>query len=149
MKAKFSHVNLISKDWRSLADFYITVFGCKEKPPERDLRGPWVDTLTNLEHAHIKGSHLLLPGYGEDGPTLEIFTYDTNREHGQKRINSEGLGHIAFSVEDVQACVDQIISHGGSLVGDIVDADIAGVGRISVAYATDPEGNIIEIQRWS
>lgn len=149
MEAKFSHVNLISKDWRSLADFYIAVFGCEEKPPERDLRGPWVDTLTNLEQAHIKGIHLLLPGFPDDGPTLEIFTYDTNREHGGTCINGEGFGHIAFSVEDVHTCMDRIISHGGSLVGEVVDADIPGVGRISVVYATDPEGNIIEIQRWS
>jgi len=33
-------------------------------------------------------------------------------------------------------------------VGQLVDAAIPGVGKITVVYAKDPEGNIIEIQKW-
>jgi len=39
--------------------------------------------------------------------------------------------------------------NGGSVIGELIDAEIEGVGEITVVYATDPEGNIIEIQRWT
>ena len=146
---KFSHVNLIARDWRSLADFYIAVFGCIEKPPVRNLTGAWVDHLTGIPGAHIRGVHLLLPGYTEDGPTLEIFEYENNTKAGDKMINREGFGHIAFAVEDVQQSLQLIVSHGGSLLGEVIDTRIEGAGMISVVYARDPEENIIELQKWS
>lgn len=146
---KFSHVNLIARDWRSLADFYIAVFGCIEKPPVRNLTGAWVDHLTGIPGAHIRGVHLLLPGYTEDGPTLEIFEYENNNKANDKMINREGFGHIAFAVEDVQQSLQLIVSHGGSLLGEVIDTRIEGAGMISVVYARDPEENIIELQKWS
>ena len=30
---RFGHVNVITEDWRSLADFYTRVFGCEFVPP--------------------------------------------------------------------------------------------------------------------
>lgn len=148
MQATFSHVNLIAKDWRALADFYIQVFGCTEKKPERDLKGTWVDELTDIQGAHIRGIHLSLPGYAGKGPTLEIFQYEENRTNDGKAINLEGFGHIAFAVRNVEESVRQLLLQGGSLLGKVIQADIDGVGRIEVAYARDPERNIIELQRW-
>ncbi len=148
MKAKFSHVNIISKDWRKLADFYIDVFDCKPKPPERNLSGKWVDELTNLSETTIKGMHLVLPGYEEDGPTLEIFEYKENIENRGKVINREGFGHIAFAVDDVEEKLNLLLAKGGTTVGRLIDTDIEGMGKITVVYAKDPEGNIIEIQKW-
>ena len=148
MKTKFSHVNIISRDWKKLADFYIDVFDCKPKPPERNLSGNWVDELTDLPEATIKGMHLILPGYEKDGPTLEIFEYNENVRNQGKKINLEGFGHIAFAVDDVEEKMNLLIEKGGTTVGKLIDADIAGVGKITVVYAKDPEGNIIEIQKW-
>ena len=148
MKTKFSHVNIISSDWKKLADFYIRVFDCKPKPPERNLSGDWVDKLTDLSKTQIKGMHLLLPGYDTDGPTLEIFEYNKNVSNINKKINLEGFGHIAFAVEDVEQKLNFLLENGGSSVGQMIDAQIDGVGKISVVYAKDPEGNIIEIQKW-
>ena len=148
MKTKFSHVNIISRNWKELADFYIRVFDCKPKPPERDLTGEWVDKLTDLLNAQIKGMHLLLPGYDTDGPTLEVFEYNRNISSTEKKINLEGFGHIAFAVEDVELTLNLLLENGGSVVGELIDAEINGVGKISVVYAKDPEGNIIEIQKW-
>lgn len=148
MKTKFSHVNLISKNWKALADFYIKVFECKPKPSERDLSGEWLDRLTNLEDAGIRGIHLLLPGYDSDGPTLEIFEYNRNEKNFEKRINLEGFGHIAFVVEDVREQLKLLLEHGGSTVGEFINTEIEGLGKLSIVYARDPEGNIIELQKW-
>jgi catechol 2,3-dioxygenase-like lactoylglutathione lyase family enzyme len=62
--------------------------------------------------------------------------------------NRKGLGHLAFSVDDVRGIVQQVIAGGGAMLGDVITREIPGAGRITFAYVTDPEGNIIEIQRW-
>ena len=148
VNTKFAHVNLISRNWRALADFYITVFGCREKKPERDLSGQWLNDLTAIPDVHIRGMHLYLPGCEGDGPTLEIFEYEENTENPGKLINLEGFGHIAFSVENVEETMNLLLAHGGSLVGKPVNGYVEGVGDISLVYARDPEGNIVEIQKW-
>tara|TARA_B100000614_G_scaffold222002_1_gene209528 strand:+ start:97 stop:546 length:450 start_codon:yes stop_codon:yes gene_type:complete len=148
MHVSFSHTNIVARDWRRLASFYIDVFGCRPKPPERDLSGAWLDRLTALEAATIRGIHLILPGFGDDGPTLEIFQYDEHVPHPDKSINTLGFGHIAFAVDDVDACLAAVIEHGGSTVGETVRGTVDGVGAIHLVYARDPEDNIIEIQTW-
>lgn len=70
---KYIHTNIIAKDWRKLADFYIKAFGCKEVYAKRDLKGKWIEEGTGIDGVHIEGVHLRLPGHGDDGPTLEIF----------------------------------------------------------------------------
>jgi uncharacterized protein YdhG (YjbR/CyaY superfamily) len=139
---------VIAKDWRRLSRFYIEVFRCTRKPPERNLKGEWLDSLTALKNARIRGVHLNLPGCGPDGPTLEIFQYSSVLTRGAAGINQAGFSHIAFSVPDVEKTVRKVLMHGGSLVGDVVSATIAGMGAIDVGYVRDPEGNIIEIQKW-
>ena len=65
-----------------------------------------------------------------------------------KRINKEGFTHIAFSVSNVEKCLKLVKEKGGSEIGKVVKKKIKGVGKIEVVYAKDPEGNIIEIQKW-
>ena len=60
-----------------------------------------------------------------------------------------GFGHIALSVDDVQERLQRLMRNGGSVIGELIDAEIEGVGEITVVYAADPEGNIIEIQKWT
>ena len=148
MNIKYAHTNLIARDWKKLSQFYIDVFHCTPKLPERNLYGEWFDKLTGIKNSHIKGIHLLLPGFKENGLTLEIFQYEENIENHHKEINTEGYGHIAFAVSDVDQCLENVKKHGGSTVGEIVNGDVAGVGKLHAVYAKDPEGNIIEIQKW-
>lgn len=148
MDIRYAHTNLIASDWRLLANFYVNVFGCEYLHPERDLAGAWLDDLTRMNEARIRGVHLRLPGYGDRGPTLEIFTYDDLDEVNGRSVNAVGFSHIAFLVDDVDACLHQVLTHGGATVGEVVRGQVPGVGMIHMVYAKDPEGNIIEIQRW-
>ncbi len=147
MKCRYVHTNIIAADWRRLADFYIKVFGCVEKKPERDLSGEWLDRATGLKGVRIRGAHLYLPGFPPGGPTLEVFQYDVNQPNLARNANTEGFAHIAFEVEDVDACLEKILAEGGSVAGETVHGEIPGVGTIHMVYARDPEGNIVEIQK--
>lgn len=146
--ARYVHTNLVARDWRRLVEFYVEVFGCEPAGPGRDLTGEWLETLTRVPGARIRGAHLRLPGHGGSGPTIEIFTYDESPEASLPAANRPGYGHIAFEVDDVGASLHEVVAHGGGVLGGPVRTQVADVGELEVAYARDPEGNIVEIQRW-
>jgi predicted enzyme related to lactoylglutathione lyase len=148
MKAKYRHTNIISRDWQSLAQFYEEAFGCVRVPPERHLSGAWLDKGTGVSEAEFSGVHLMLPGHGDGGPTLEIYQYTRNEAKPIPAANREGFGHIAFEVDDVGEALAAVRKHGGSAVGDVTTHEVEGVGLLTFVYATDPEGNIIELQSW-
>lgn len=156
--ARFGHVNLVARDWRSLAAFYRRVFGCEPVPPERDYAGPELAAGTALPGAHLQGIHLRLPGYealGADGPTLEIYTYAEPPPPGgadagdPPPVHRPGFGHIAFQVDDVAAARRVLLSAGGTAIGEIVTSTTTTGGRVTWCYCRDPEGNAVELQRWS
>lgn len=145
---KYTHTNIVAKDWKRLADFYIKVFNCEPIYPERDLSGQWLEKLTNIKNAAIKGIHLRLPGY-ESGPTLEIFQYNEHNLHKeQEKINYQGFAHIAFHVDSVEDVLKSLEKNGGEKLSEIITKDFDNVGKLIVVYARDPEGNYVEIQKW-
>ena len=147
--ARFGHVNLTGADWRRLAAFYTDLFGCELVPPERDLQSPDLDRATGLSGAHLTGAHLRLPGHGAEGPTIEIFQYDEVEATAPPRVDRGGWGHVAFQVADVPAALEAVKAAGGGSLGDVVTTTTATGRRVTWVYATDPDGNIVELQAWS
>jgi len=145
---RFAHTNIAARDWKRLSDFYIKVFNCKEKLPERNLSGDWLDQATGLTNARLAGIHLLLPGHGASGPTLEIFTYEETHESESVMANCIGYTHIAFEVEDVEITLKHALNNGAKVLGKVTEKIIENVGALKFVYFRDPEGNIIEIQSW-
>jgi predicted enzyme related to lactoylglutathione lyase len=145
---RYVHTNIVANDYKKLSAFYEKVFECRPVPPERDLKGPWLEEGTGVAGAHIKGIHLRLPGCGDEGPTLEIFQYNRNVGDYEKRVNRLGFAHIAFSVENVEEAQDAVKRAGGRDVGKRVSVQIPNTGEITFVYVADPEGNIIELQQW-
>jgi catechol 2,3-dioxygenase-like lactoylglutathione lyase family enzyme len=149
IEARFGHVNLIARDWRSLAAFYDRVFGCVVVPPERDYSGPDLAAGTGVPGAALRGVHLRLPGLGDGGPTLEIYEYSEEPEALPAVANRPGFGHLAFVVPSVPDARTTILAEGGRAVGEVVTLQTADGRRVTWAYVTDPEGNILELQSWS
>lgn len=71
---RYLHTNLVARDWRKLAGFYESLFGCVPIPPERDYSAADVEAGTGVPGSGIAGVHLRLPGHGADGPTFEIYS---------------------------------------------------------------------------
>jgi predicted enzyme related to lactoylglutathione lyase len=145
---RYAHTNIAAKDWKKLSDFYIRVFNCTVKPPVRELSGKWLDQATGLSNAQLEGVHLLLPGHGDSGPTLEIFSYKDTHECAPVMANHTGFTHIAFEVEDVEATLGEAMQSGGTKLGEVTEKIIENIGVLIFVYFRDPEGNIIEIQSW-
>lgn len=145
---RYVHTNIIAKDCQKLINFYKDVFQCKTIGETRDLRGEWLDRLTGISNAHIVGEHLCLPGYEEDHPTLEIFSYDTMENAGSS-LNKCGIAHLAFEVDDVEKTLQLLLQKGGSQIGEVVKTKYEDGREAVFVYATDCEGNIVELQSWS
>lgn len=146
---RYGHTNLIARDWRSLADWYERLFGCIPVPPERNYAGRELERGTGVTDASLTGVHLRLPGHGDDGPTLEIYTYGTTRHGIQLGIDEPGWGHIAFVVADVEAARRRVLDDGGTAIGEIVTLTTVDGRRVTWCYVADPEGNAVELQSWS
>lgn len=145
---RYAHTNIIAKDCEKLIEFYKEVFGCRSIGEKRDLRGKWLDKMTGISDAHIVGEHLALPGYDETHPTLEIFSYDQMTGGFIHEINSYGIAHLAFEVDNVAETLKKLLVKGGGMVGELVHADYEDGRKATFVYATDIEGNILELQSW-
>lgn len=115
-------------------------------PPERDYSGATLEAGTGVPGAALRGIHLRLPGNGNAGPTLEIYTYSILKERAPTAVNRPGFGHIAFAVKDVVAAREEVLAAGGRAVGEVVMLEMANGAKVTWCYVTDPEGNIIELQ---
>ena len=150
MMIRYIHTNIIAKDWRKLSAFYQDVFDCVPVHPEKKLSGNWLEHGTGVQKASLEGIHLKLPGYGDKGPTLEIFQYSEMIDKPKPpQANREGYGHLAFQVDDVERILKRIINYGGQPIGVITKHEVAEVGLLTFVYVIDPESNIIELQNWS
>lgn len=105
---RYVHTNIIARNHKKLIDFYKDVFHCRSIGETRDLRGEWLDRLTGIPNTHIVGEHLCLPGYEDDHPTLEIFSYDSMK-NATIALNKYGLAHLAFEVDDVEKTLQLLL----------------------------------------
>jgi len=147
--ARYVHTNVIARDWQALARFYETVFGCVRVPPERNYSGPALEAGTGVPGSTLSGIHLRLPGYGPDGPTLEIYSYSRLAEGPSPAVNRPGLAHLAFSVPSVEDARRAVLAAGGKPVGEVVTLTTSAGARVTWCYVTDPEGNVVELQSWA
>jgi catechol 2,3-dioxygenase-like lactoylglutathione lyase family enzyme len=148
IQAKYVHTNIMAHDWQKLAAFYQGVFGCVPVPPQRDFSGEALERATNIPNAAFQGMHLRLPGFGENGPTLEIFQYQNMPARLETLVHRPGFGHLAFLVEDVANARKAVLEASGKDVGETVTLQTADGRKVTFVYVTDPEGNILELQSW-
>lgn len=145
---RYVHTNIIAKDYKRLIAFYKKVLDCKSIGETRNLSGDWLDHMTGIKNAHIIGEHLCLPGYEGQHSTLEIFSYDTMMLKDESIINRCGIAHLAFEVDDIEETLSKILQEGGGQLGEVVKAKYEDGKKAMFVYATDCEGNIIELQSW-
>lgn len=149
MAITYAHANIVAEDWKALAEFYIQVFDCAYASPPCELAGDWLARGVGLDTASLAGVNLLLPGHGDNGPQLEIFTYETMLDQPEPSSNRKGVCHLAFNVDDVPGTLAKLLAHGGKSLGEVTEKEVPGAGVLHFVYATDPEGNVVEIMKWS
>ena len=63
-------------------------------------------------------------------------------------MNRPGFSHIAFAVDSVDQARAEFLAAGGTPIGDVVTLTTSTGATVTWCYVADPEGNIVELQRW-
>ena len=145
----YLHTNLTVKDIEKMKDFYVSVFGCIPVREIQQLTGEWIERITAVKEGEIKYVHLRFPGHGNKGPELELVQYLNPTKKYEITPDTYGFGHLSFSVNDVNEALNAVIEGGGGSVGEVVTVEVPNRGLLTEVYATDPEGNIIELQSYA
>jgi len=146
ISCKYLHTNLTVKDIERMKAFYVDVFSCVPLRKIDHLTGKWIEDITSVANGEIKYVHLRFPGHGNNGPELELVQYLNPTKKFDITPDTYGFCHLSFGVDDVHEALDVIIAAGGGSVGKVVTVNVPNRGRLTEVYATDPEGNIIELQ---
>lgn len=148
MAIKYVYTNIICKDYRKLADFYIGVFECEQDGEEFEIDSEWLVRGVQVKDAKLKGVNLKLPGNSENGPTMELLQYTEMEKRPESIVaNRQGYGHIAFKVDDIESVLAKAIDNGGKEFGEIVKNELENE-ILTFVYITDPEGNIVELMKF-
>lgn len=143
---RYTHTSMVARDVERLADFYTEVFGCVRLSPPQDMVGEALSRGSGLADAEGRGLWLRLPGYGENGPILELFQYAQTQDRPSSRTNEPGYNHNSRDVSDIAATTEAVLAAGGSRLGEIADLEDEN-GIVTFVYMRDPEGNIVELMR--
>jgi catechol 2,3-dioxygenase-like lactoylglutathione lyase family enzyme len=149
MSARFAHVNLVARDLDRLVAFYVGVFGCVrgvERIYDTPERSEALRRGLGVAGLRLRGVHLLLPGHGDNGPSLELFQYAPPTERAPAPPQATGFGHVAFEVADMDATRAAVLRAGGTSVGELVTVPYPTGGTLTWCYVRDPEGNFVELQ---
>ena len=146
---RYAHTNIGARDVERLAKFYEQVFGCTRTSPTEKMSGALIARGEGLQEAEMKGVWMRLPGYGDQGPILELFEYTKSLDRPEPLADRQGYNHIAFEVSDVEATAEAVLAAGGTRLGEIVDLDMSNGGVVTFVFLRDPEDNIIEVMHFS
>ena len=139
------HIGFTVPDLDQAERFFVDVIGC-----ERVYSlGPFVkddNWLANQLGVHPRAVMRELRFFRcQFGPNFEIFQWETPDDQGSQPKNSDiGGHHLAFYVDDIDAAVEYLRSHGVNVMGDIVVSQNASLGQRWV-YFTTPWGMQCEL----
>ncbi|QCL96091.1 VOC family protein [Agrobacterium tumefaciens] len=141
---RLAHINLVARNAKLLAAFYVNVMKCDVLREPKMLSGEKVSRGNGLSNSEILTIWLKFPEL--EWPFLEIHEHRVHLHRDQPRVNEPGFGHLAFQVEDISDTLSNIIEAGGAQIGKITDFGTPEMPYL-IAYARDPEGNVLELEQ--
>ncbi len=133
------HVGIVVDDLAAATEFFVEL-GLKVLG-EMPVEGEWVDRVVGLEGIRVDIAMLETPdGHGR----LELVKFHAPSSQGGDRhakANAQGIRHLAFAVDDIDAVVAGLRARGSELVGEV--ANYEDIYRL--CYVRGPEGIIIEL----
>ena len=106
------------------------------------IEGPWVDRINGIEDVQVDIVMMRTPdGHGR----LELTRFRNPKlveiEPAVAPPNSLGLRSVMFTVESVDESVSSLLSHGGELIGEVVQYE----DKYKLCYMRGPAGIIVAL----
>jgi catechol 2,3-dioxygenase-like lactoylglutathione lyase family enzyme len=103
------------------------------------IEGEWAGRVTGLANQRVEIAMLVTP----DGHSrLELSRFLTPRvvaDHRNAPVNALGYLRVMFAVDDLDATLDRLRTHGADLVGEVVQYE----DMYRLCYIRGPEGLLI------
>jgi catechol 2,3-dioxygenase-like lactoylglutathione lyase family enzyme len=136
---RMDHVSIVVGDLAGAVEFFATLG--LEAQGEGSVEGREVDRITGLEGVRSDLVFMKTPdGHGQielvkfNSPALEDGDTDAP-------VNTPGLSHLCFAVDEIEAAVTDLQAKGAELVGEVVRYG----NSYKLCYIRGPEGIIIEL----
>ena len=144
MITSYSHTGITVRDLDRSVAFYVDILGLGVGRRWERV-GPEIEALTEVEDAHLKMASVTKGDF-----MLEIIQYVGGAGEGiDPAANNAGIGHIAFTVDDVDAFSDELKQKGVRFYGAPSTLPPPGLLESGLpvrgVYFADPDGITIEI----
>jgi catechol 2,3-dioxygenase-like lactoylglutathione lyase family enzyme len=136
---RMEHVGIVVDDLAAATAFFVELG--LELQGQWPAEGGWVDRIVGLEGVRTENAMMETPD--GDG-RLELVKFHAPPGPGGDRhapANTPGLRHVAFRVDDIDAAIAGLRTHGAELVGEVERYE--NIYRL--CYVRGPEGIIVEL----
>lgn len=133
------HVSIVVADLAAAIEFF-EALGL-ELDGEGSVEGSEVDRIVGLEGVRSDLAFVQTPdGHGR----IELVKFKSPPLQGgdpTAPVNTPGLSHLCFAVDDLHATLSRLQARGGELVGEVVSYG----NSYKLCYVRGPEGVIVEL----
>jgi catechol 2,3-dioxygenase-like lactoylglutathione lyase family enzyme len=133
------HVGIVVDDLAAATEFFAELGLVLQG--EGAVEGRWVDRVVGLDGVRTEIAMMQTPDGKGRLELVKFHSPSSQADNGHAPANTPGIRHIAFAVEDVDAAVAGLRSHGGELVGEVERYE--DIYRL--CYVRGPAGIIIEL----
>ncbi len=137
MLQRMDNVGIVLDDLKAAIAFFVELG--LELEGEMTVEGSWVDRVVGLDGVRNDIAMLRTPdGHGR----LELIKFHAppaTTAEPNAPVNTLGIRRIMFAVDDVEAVLARLLTHGAGLVGEVVQYE----DKYRLCYVRGPEGIIV------
>lgn len=136
---KMEHVGIVVNDLAAAIEFFVELG--LEPRGRGQVEGSWVERIIALDEVNVEFAMLRTPDGEGEIELVKFHSPPTQTGDPHTPVNTPGLRHLAFLVDDIHAVVDGLRAHGTELVGELVRYE----NSYWLCYVRGPEGIIVEL----
>jgi catechol 2,3-dioxygenase-like lactoylglutathione lyase family enzyme len=137
---RMDNVLIVVDDLKAAIAFFVELG--MELEGESTVEGQWVDRIVGLEGVRSDVATMRTPD-GHGRIELDKFHTPPAVRGGPEDapVNTLGVGRIMFAVDDIDAVLGRLQTHGAELVGEVVQYE----DSYRLCYVRGPEGIVIAL----
>ena len=136
---RLEHIGIVVDDLAAATAFFVALG--LELEGEASVEGGSVDRINGLEGVRADVVILRTPN---DNAKVELAKYRSpsyDGDDGPAPPNAPGVRHVLFAVDDIEESLARLETHGGELVGELVNYE----DIYWLCYVRGPAGIIVEL----
>jgi catechol 2,3-dioxygenase-like lactoylglutathione lyase family enzyme len=134
------HVGIVVDDLAAATEFFVEL-GLEVKGEVYAMEGRSVDRLVGLDGVRTDFAFMQTP---DGNGRLELIKFHSPSSQGDnphEPANAQGIRHVTFAVEDIEAVLARLRARGAELVGELVNYE----NSYLLCYVRGPAGIIVEL----